>query len=435
MAKAHNLTELACRKFQAPPRSASGKSNNILYWDTKCDGLALRVTSTNIRRFVVSYQIHGIERRITLTPDFPRLSPTAARKEAIAIRVDAGKGIDRLANKEEARQAPTVADWCREYLEWAKEAKRPASLREDKRHAGYIVDFFPKHKKFRDISMDGIERLQRKYKDRPRTANKILSLLSHMFTRARKLKQAGITANPVFGIERYKENERTRALDEEEAKRFIQAMDKWIAEIKADMEAPEDKRHEKRLIRQLTELHLFQFLLLTGARIGETRKAKWTDIDFSRLHGAIWTLPAHTTKTDNTLQLDLGPEAEALLKAWRKEPKQCKSELIFPGPGETKLLTYPQHTWKELKKRAELEDFRLHDLRHTSATTMLEHGVSAYVIQNRLGHTSLRTTEKYLNPKAREPLREAAKKMGDYYRAMQSNDEAEVTTLRTGGKK
>jgi integrase len=433
--KAYYLSETTCKKLAAPPRSATGKSNNVLYWDSKCDGLALRVTSTNIRRFVVSYQIHGNERRITLKPDFPYLSPTAARKEAIAIRLDASNGIDRLAEIEEARQAPTVEDWCKEYLGWAKEAKRPASLREDKRHAGYITAHFSKHKKFRDISMDEIERLQRRYKDKPRTANKILSLLSHMFTRARKLKLAGVAGNPVFGIERYKENQRTRAMDSEEAKRFIQAIDKWIVEIKADMKAPEDKRHEKRLIRQLTELRLFQFLLLTGARIGETCKAKWTDIDFRRLHGAVWTLPAHTTKTDKDLQLDLGPTAEAVLKDWRKEPQQCESELIFPGPGEGKLLTYPQHTWKGLKERAKIEDFRLHDLRHTNATTMLERGVSAYVIQNRLGHTSLRTTEKYLNPKAREPMREAAKTMGEHFQAMQSNETAKVTKLHTGGKK
>ena len=427
--KSYHLTETLCRKLPIPERSQRGKSNNILYWDSKCDGLALRVTSTNIRRFVVSYQIHGFERRITLKPDFPDLSPTAARKKAIAIRANADKGVDPLALKEEERKAPTVTEWSDEYLEWAKKAKRPASLREDKRHARYINDFFPKHKKFRDISTREIERLHFKFKKKPRTGNKILSLLSHMFTRARKAKLAGVTVNPVFGIERFKENRRTRALSPEESKRFIQAIDEWILQIKAGLENSPDIHQQQRLKRQLTELRLFQFLLLTGARIGETCKAQWGDIDFSRLHGPIWTLPGHTTKSKSEFNLDLGTEAEALLLEWRKEPKQCVSDLVFPGPGNGMLLTYPQVTWRELLKRSELEDFRIHDLRHSNATYLLERGVLPYVIQQRLGHTSLSTTERYLNPKDREPMRDAAGIMGEHFQAMRSTEKAGVVTL------
>ena len=118
--KSYPLTEPTCRKLPAPARTESGKSNNILYWDSKCDGLALRVTSTNIRRWVVSYHIHGIERRMTIKPGFPTLSPTAARKKAIAIRADADAGVDPLANKEDARKAYTVAEWGKEYLVWDK---------------------------------------------------------------------------------------------------------------------------------------------------------------------------------------------------------------------------------------------------------------------------------------------------------------------------
>ena len=425
----YQLTEPTCRKLPAPPRSKNGKSNNTLYWDSQCDGLALRVTSTGIRRWVVSYHIHGTERRITLKNAFPRLSPTAARKEAIAIRTGADQGIDPLAIREEARKAPTVAEWGKEYLLWAKEDKRPASYAEDERHVRYINVFFSKSKKFRDISKKDIKHLHRKYKDQPRTANKILALLSHMFTLAREFELEGINHNPVFGVKRYKEHMRTRTLDTEEAKRFVRAIDAWISEIKTSLEDPPNKRTEHKLIRQLTELRLFQFLLLTGARVGETCRAKWTDIDFNHLHGALWTLPAHTTKTDNTLYLDLGSEAEALLKEWAKEPKRCKSDLVFPGPYEDKTLTYPRDTWNELKQRAKLEDFNIHDLRHTNATLLLDRKVPAYVIQQRLGHTSIRTTERYLNSKDRKPLQKAAEIMGDYFQAMKSDKEAEIVPL------
>lgn len=427
--KSHNLTEPICRKLSAPPRNAHGKSQHVLYWDSKCPGLALRVTSTGIRRWVVSYQIHGHERRMTLKPDFPDMSPTLARKRAIKIRTDAEDGIDRLAIKEEARQAHTVAEWCDDYLVWAEDNKRPASLREDRRHAKYIKAHFSKTKKFRDITTKEVEALHLKFHDRPRTANKVLSLLSHMFTRARKEQLTGITNNPVFGIKRFKENQRIRALDSDEMKRFIRTLDEWIREVKSGLADPKGKIEKRKLIRQLTELRLLQFLLLTGARIGETCKSKWADIDFGRIHGAIWTLPAHTTKTDSQLQLDLGGEAEALLKQWRKEPKQRESELIFPGPIKGKTLTYPQITWKELISRAKLNDFRIHDLRHSNATVLLERNVPTYVIQNRLGHTSLRTTEKYLNPQAREPMRKAANVMGRHFKTMQSSKEGEVVPL------
>lgn len=429
-----NLTEPTCRKLPAPPRANNGKSQNALYWDSKCPGLALRVTSTGIRRWVVSYQIHGMERRATLSPDFPELSPSLARKKAVKIRADADEGVDYLAIKEEARRAPTVAEWCDTYLEWAEVNKRPSSLREDKRHAKYIKAHFAKSKKLRDVTTREVETLHRKYRDKPRTANKILSLISHMFTRARKEQLAGVLENPVFGIKRFSENQRTRALDQNELKRFVRTLDAWISKVKLDLDAPEDERHEARLVRQLTELRLFQFLLLTGARIGETLQARWSDVDFSRLHGAIWTLPGHTTKTDTTLHLDLGSEAESLLKQWRKEPKLCESERIFPGPGKDQKLTYPQVTWKALMKSAKLQDFRIHDLRHSNATVMLERHVPTYVIQNRLGHASLRTTEKYLNPQDRAPMRDAADVMGQTFKSLQGDETAEVQEIRKARK-
>ena len=51
--------------------------------------------------------------------------------------------------------------------------------------------------------------------------------------------------------------------------------------------------------------------------------------------------------------------------------------------------------WDRIRKRADLEDVRLHDLRHSFASFLVNRGKNLYVVQQMLGHANPRTTQRY----------------------------------------
>jgi len=253
-----------------------------------------------------------------------------------------------------------------------------------------------------------------------------------MFTYARKKKLSGVLDNPVFGVERFEENKREQFLNPKQIKEFFTEIQDWKSEISHELQKPEDERTKKRLLRQMSELYLFEFLIRTGARIGETRKACWNDIDFNHIKGAVWHRPSHHTKSKKDSYLSLSISDKNFLLDWQQQPKQSESDLIFPGPSKGKLLTYPQVTWRELMNRLKLDNFKIHDLRHTNANLMLKRNINHYEIQQRLGHTSFKTTEKYIHSDKFNPTFDAASVIGDHMDAIKEGKEAEVVPI---GKK
>ena len=60
-------------------------------------------------------------------------------------------------------------------------------------------------------------------------------------------------------------------------------------------------------------------------------------------------------------------------------------------------------------KRAKIEGLRFHDLRHTSATRMIETGASIVAVSKILGHSSLNVTMRYAHPD--DSLKDAVEKL------------------------
>jgi len=84
---------------------------------------------------------------------------------------------------------------------------------------------------------------------------------------------------------------------------------------------------------------------------------------------------------------------------------------VFPGryPGEP--LKDIKRFWKQILVEAEIENFRVHDLRHTHASHLVSSGLSLSIVGRLLGHTQASTTQRYAHL-ADEPLREAAELFG-----------------------
>ena len=148
---------------------------------------------------------------------------------------------------------------------------------------------------------------------------------------------------------------------------------------------------EKRLLDNSTARlrEVISFALNTGARRGEIISLKWSDVDLFKR-----TVTFLKTKNKEIRTVPLNLTVLDLLK--RKSKVKSISGYVFPSQAGTKRIGKNLYREFQLaRKRAELQDVRIHDLRHTFATRLAQAGVDLYTISKLLGHKTLVMTTRY----------------------------------------
>lgn len=149
---------------------------------------------------------------------------------------------------------------------------------------------------------------------------------------------------------------------------------------------------------------MVRLLLLTGARKSEIQDLQWSEVDFER---RLIRLPRERSKTgekyiplsDTALSIlksrknATSPRSQRLQKPDQRAMRQAR--YVFPsrrGEGPAQGL---QKAWERTRLQANLDDVRLHDLRHSFASFAAANGASLFLIGKALGHTQSQTTERY----------------------------------------
>jgi integrase len=160
-----------------------------------------------------------------------------------------------------------------------------------------------------------------------------------------------------------------------------------------------------------------KLLLLTGARRSEVLSATWDQFD---LQGATWTKPHGSTKQKRAHRVPLSPQAVALLAGMRREADpDCPH--VFLGNGTGRPLITVRRLWLAACRSAGLAvqiekrdsrgrvvrdangkpvmtwqtTARLHDLRHSYASLLVNSGLSLHIVGGLLGHSKPATTARY----------------------------------------
>jgi integrase len=133
------------------------------------------------------------------------------------------------------------------------------------------------------------------------------------------------------------------------------------------------------------------WLLACGTRKGESMKAEWKHI--SREKGA-WFIPSSNAKQSRDRTVYLSDFALNILDDLGTEGK---SPYLFVNPRTGGRLADFSKSWYRIKEAAQLENFRLHDLRHAHASMLAEAGVNAFLIKDALGHANVATSQIYVN--------------------------------------
>ena len=140
---------------------------------------------------------------------------------------------------------------------------------------------------------------------------------------------------------------------------------------------------------------LVQLLLLTGARVGEARTACWRDIDLGK---RLWTVPR--SKNGRSRRIVLSDAAVDVLHSTRERSEQLMLSVkpdayVFTNPITCTAYHSFYAAWFKVRDAADLGDLRIHDLRHTFASLLVNKGVSLYEVQTLLGHSSVQMTQRY----------------------------------------
>ena len=236
----------------------------------------------------------------------------------------------------------------------------------------------------------------------PTVANRTLAVLSKMFSLA--VRWGWRIDNPCKGVERNQERKRTRYLTGPELTRLSAA----LAELRDQQAA-----------------NAVRLLLLTGARRGELLAAKWDDID---LEAGVWVKPGATTKQDTEHRVPLSKAACRLLAEMREQAGE-HADWIFPASRGGGHRPHINGAWIELRKAAKLGGARLHDVRHTFASTLASAGLSLPVIGALLGHSTPVTTARYSHL-FDDPLRVAVERVSAI---IAGQPPAQVVPLKKGG--
>ena len=128
--------------------------------------------------------------------------------------------------------------------------------------------------------------------------------------------------------------------------------------------------------------------LSTGGRRMEILGLSWNDVDFNR---GIITL--HETKNGDRRVLPLAGHALELMKQ-HKKVRHVTSNLVFPGKNINNPVDL-RTPFETVLKRAEITDFRWHDLRHSCASYLAMNGASLAEIAEILGHKTLQMVKRY----------------------------------------
>ena len=223
------------------------------------------------------------------------------------------------------------------------------------------------------------------------TCNRLLARLKATLSYAQEIEVPGFDKNPAFGFRQYQEPPHLdRFLSQIEAKRLLESI--------ALSDSPILK-------------FIVPFLLVTGARKSEAMKAEWSHIDFAIRQ---WVVPI--SKSGKPRYIPLSNSEINILNDLRDftASKLGETKYVFPNIITGKPYTQLFYPWDVARKRAGLADVRMHDLRHSFASALVNEGMTLYDVKEILGHANISTTQRYAHL-SNQRLMNAASKAGEHY--------------------
>ncbi len=376
-----NFTERALNALPTP------KEKQAVYYDTGShDGLCVIITYGGAKTYYSYIKFQGIPRR-TKIGRVGQIKLIDARAKAHSLKEMATHGIDPSTKRREALHDITLKQFYEDVYkpEYSKIHKKLRSIdNDDSIFEHRLYEFH--NRKLLTIKTAELEKLHNKTKlsHSSYTANRVLSLIKHMYVIAEKYGLMNNNPNPAFGIRKFPELSRDRFLHDDELKRLFDALDNESNEV----------------FKNYVLISLY-----SGQRRNNILSLRWSQIDL--VNGLIY-LP--DTKNGEPVQV---PIIKQLRELFIKINQNDNNEWVLPSKRSASgHLEDPKRPWQDLLRRANIENLRLHDLRRTMGSYQAITGASMNIIGKSLGHKSTSATAVYARLSA-DPVRESMQKATD----------------------
>jgi integrase len=215
-----------------------------------------------------------------------------------------------------------------------------------------------------EVTRADIAKLHHDVRHIPYDANRCLEIISKMFNLAEMWGLRPDGTNPRKHIKKYSEEKRERFLSAAELRR--------VGEVLREM--------EEEGIELPSAIAAVRLLILTGCRLGEIMRLKW---EYADLDGRALRLPDSKTGAKT---VHLGQAAVEVMKSIAHVKG---NPWVITGTLPEAPLYDLQPFWQRVCARAGLKDVRIHDLRHTFASTAVAAGQGLPMIGKLLGHTQV----------------------------------------------
>ena len=330
-----------------------------IVYDEQLPGFGCRVTPGGAKSYVVEYRPHGGGRgvgkkRITLGSTNV-ITTEQARQAARDVLARVRFGEDAPHDRAGRRASALVSDLIDEFM---RDEVRPTLKR---RTADLYALYFRRHicpvlgtKRAREVTTADVNRLHRKIGVTAKvTANRVLALISSLYSWAARTGRVPEDLRPVRGITRYREEGRERFLSGAELARLGEALREaetvgipWIID-RSSPKAKHVRKNDQRTVVSPFATAALRLLLLTGCRLREILNLRWAEYDSER---GMLLLPDSKTGRKPVI---LSTAAIAVLEAIPRA-----GDYVIAGRDAGRARHDLKRPWEAIRARAELGDMR-----------------------------------------------------------------------------
>ena len=359
------MTDKPKSTFAKRVRAAKPREKSYEVRDDVITGLGLSIQPTGVRTFFLARMARG-RRRYARIGDADTMSVSDARREARRVIASYIEPV-KTGNGPRTPGHP-MTEFAVEFLERYARHWKPRTLASSSYVVRkYILPTFG-HMTVDAIAVEHVRDWFASMAGTPGSANRSMPTFSVMMRMAELWGYRRHNSNPCKNTKRYRVQAKERFLTAEEMARLNAVLTRdefWCPHIVA----------------------IVRLLMLTGCRRGEIVSLEWDWIKGKRI------LLPESKSGPRTVWLSSA--VRAVIDTIPRYSDDCP--YLFPGRPPTRPIDNLATQWDRIRDEAGLPGLRIHDLRHSWASTAAMNGVDMVTIAKLLGHALVETTERYVH--------------------------------------